>query len=141
MKNYAIVHKYAKDILALEEQNILTGNNKQLLESYLTYYLAKVLSEEDYLNTFGKLYEEAYRVKIHGNRQHLSVWLIESYLQGLPINIEYMNANIVDMLLQAVPDSNKYTYDDAELVGFYWETLARIIDKEAVYYCYKELIK
>ena len=117
-------------------KNILTERNQQLLESYLTYYLAKVLAEEDNLNTFEKLYKDAYRVEIYGNRRYLTIGLIEDYLKGLPINIAYANYEIIDMLLQAIPDSNNYAYDEGELVVWYWNTLARIIYKEAVYYCY-----
>lgn len=134
----AIVDKYAKKVLALEGKNILSGRNQQLLESYLTYYLAKVLAEEDNLNTFEKLYQDAYRVKVYGNRKYLSIGLIEDYLRGLPINIAYANYEIVEMLLQAIPDSENYTYEEEELVDWYWETLARIIDKEDVYYCYNQ---
>lgn len=122
----------------LNQKNILTGRNKQLLESYLTYYLAKVLAEEDELNTFEKLYKDAYRVEVYGSRKYLHLDLIKSYLMGLPIPVAYANYEIVDMLLQAIPDSNKYTYDEEELVDFYWETLTCIIDKEAVYYCYNQ---
>lgn len=111
-------------------KNILTRKNQQLLKRYLTCYLAKVLAEEDNLNTFEKLYKDAYRVN---NRKHLTIGVIKYYLQGLPINVAYANYEIIEMLLQAVPDSETYTYDEEELVGFYWETLARIIAD----YCYK----
>ena len=117
-------------------ENILTGKNQQLLEGYLTYYLSEILSDEEELNTFEKLYKDAYRVEVYGNRKYLHIGLIEEYLRGLPIGIAYMNNEIVEMLLHVIPDSNNYTYEEGELVDFYWETLARIIDKEAVYYCY-----
>lgn len=133
-----ILDTYVFEVLAHEGNNILTGRNQQLLESYLTYYLAKVLAEEDNLNTFDKLYKDAYRVKVYGNRTFLSLGLIEDYLRGLSIHIAYENYEIVDMLLKVIPGSNNYTYDEGELVDWYWETLARIIDKEAVYYCYNQ---
>ena len=119
-------------------ENILSGKNQQLLEGYLTYYLSEILADEEELNTFDKLYKDAYRVEVYGNRKYLTIGLIEDYLRGLPIGIAYMNDDIVDMLLRAIPDSNNYTYDESELVDFYWETLARIIDKEALYYCYNQ---
>ena len=108
--------------------------NQQLLESYLTYYLCKVLAEEEELNTFEKLYKDAYRVKVCGKRRYLTLELAEDYLRGVPIHIAYANYEIVEMLLQALPNSEKYTYDEEELVDWYWKTLARIM-KEAIYYC------
>ena len=113
-------------------KNILTGENQKLLESFLTYYLGNVLTEEEELNTFEELYKDAYRVEVYGKQKHLTVGLIEAYLLGLPINVEYANYAIVNMLLQAIPDSNKYTYDEEELVDWYWATLARIIYKKGV---------
>ena len=73
----AIVDKYVKEVRALEGKNILTGRNQQLLEGYLTYYLSEILADEEELNTFDKLYKDAYRVEVYGNRKYLTPDLIE----------------------------------------------------------------
>ena len=119
------------------KRKFLTKENKQKLESFLTKYLNEVFSEEENITDFKKAYEEAYRVEIYGNRHFLTAELISDWLRGLPIGIEYMTYNIVCMLLKAVTGSEDYSlldnYSENEytLDCYYWETLGRIILKEA----------
>lgn len=119
------------------KKKFLTLENKRKLESFLTDYLKEVLSEEENITNFKKAYEEAYRVEIYGNRHFLTAEFISDWLKGLPIGIEYITYNIVCMLLKAVTGSeyysqlDNYSEDDYALDCYYWETLGRIILREA----------
>ena len=119
------------------KRKFLTKENKQKLESFLTKYLNEVFSEEENTTDFKKAYEEAYRVEIYGNRHFLTAELISDWLRGLPIGIEYMTYNIVCMFLKVITGSENYMRlenyleDTYDLDCYYWETLGKIILREA----------
>ena len=119
------------------KRKFLTKENKQKLESFLTKYLNEVFSEEENTTGFKKAYEEAYRVEIYGNRHFLTVELISDWLRGLPIGIEYMTYNIVCMFLKVITGSENYKQienyleEDYDLDCYYWETLGKVILREA----------
>ena len=119
------------------KRKFLTKENKQKLESFLTKYLNEVLSEEEYITDFKKAYDEAYRVEIYGNRCFLTSGYIADWLRGLPLGTEYITYNIVCMLLKAVTGSENYKQienyleEDYDLDCYYWETLGKIILREA----------
>ena len=119
------------------KKQFLTEKNKEKLESFLTDYLKEVFAEEEYITDFKKAYENAYRVEIYGNRRFLTSEYIVDWLRGLPFGIEYMTYNIVCMLLKAVTGSAdykqmvNYSEDDYILDCYYWETMGKIILREA----------
>ena len=119
------------------KKQFLTMKNREKLEAFLTDYLKEVFSDEEYITDFKKAYDEAYRVEIYGNRCFLTSGYIADWLMGLPLGTEYMTYNIVCMLLKAVTgleDYNQlenYSENEYTLDCYYWETLGRIILKEA----------
>lgn len=119
------------------KKKFLTLENKKKLESFLTKYLKEVLSEEETVTDFKKAYEEAYRVEIFGSRHFLTAELVSNWLKGLPIGIEYMTYNIVSMFLKIITGSDDYMQlenyleEDFDLDCYYWETLGKIILREA----------
>ena len=119
------------------KRKFLTKENKQKLESFLTKYLNEVLSEEEYITDFKKAYDEAYRVEIYGNRCFLTSGYIADWLRGLPLGTEYITYNIVCMLLKVITGSENYKQienyleEDYDLDCYYWETLGKIILREA----------
>ena len=119
------------------KRKFLTKENKQKLSRFLTKYLNEVFSEEENTTDFKKAYEEAYRVEIYGNRRFLTEELISDWLRGLPIGIEYMTYNVVCMLLKVITGSEDYMQlenyleDAYDLDCYYWETLGKIILREA----------
>ena len=119
------------------KRKFLTKENKQKLESFLTKYLNEVLTEDENTTDFKKAYEEASRVELYGNKPFLTVKLISDWLRGLPIGIEYMTYNIVCMFLKVITGSEDYVQienyleDTYDLDCYYWETLGKIILREA----------
>lgn len=119
------------------KKQFLTMKNREKLEAFLVKYLKEVFSDEEYITDFKKAYDEAYRVELYGNRHFLTTDLVSDWLRGLPISVEYMTYNIVCMLLKAVTgieDYNQldnYSENDYTLDCYYWETLGRIILREA----------
>ena len=119
------------------KRKFLTKENKQKLESFLTKYLNEVFSEEENTTDFKKAYEEASRVELYGNRHFLTAEFISDWLRGLPIGIEYMTYNIVCMLLKVITGSENYEQienyleEDFDLDCYYWETLGKIILRNA----------
>lgn len=120
------------------KKQFLTEKNKEKLEAFLTDYLKEVFEEEEYITDFKKAYEEAYRVEIYGNRRFLKAEYISDWLKGLPLGTEYATYNIICMLLNVVTGSTDYNQldnyleDDYELDCYYWETLGKIILREAM---------
>ena len=119
------------------KKQFLTMKNREKLEAFLTDYLKEVFSDEEYITDFKKAYDEAYRVEIYGNRHFLTTELIFDWLRGLPIGIEYMTYNIVCMFLKVITGSEDYMQienyleDECDLDCYYWETLGKIILREA----------
>ena len=119
------------------KKQFLTKKNREKLEAFLTSYLKEVFSNEEYITDFKKAYDEAYRVEIYGNRQLLTFGYIADWLRGLPLGTAYLTHNIVCMLLKAVTGSedysqlDNYSENDYVLDCYYWETLGRIILREA----------
>ena len=119
------------------KRKFLTKENKQKLESFLTKYLNEVFSEEENTTDFKKAYEEAYRIEIYGNRRFLTAELISDWLRGLPVGVECITYNIVCMLLKVITGSEDYMQlesyleDAYDLDCYYWETLGKIILREA----------
>ena len=119
------------------KKKFLTIKNMEKLEAFLTDYLKKVFEEEEYIIDFKKAYEEAYRVEIYGNRRFLTSGYIADWLRGLPLGVEYATYNIICMLLKALSGSEDYKQlenyleDDCTLDYYYWETLGKIILREA----------
>lgn len=119
------------------KKQFLTEKNKEKLEAFLTDYLKEVFEEEEYITDFKKAYEEAYRVEIYGNRRFLTDKYISDWLRGLPLGTEYATYNIICMLLNVVTGSadysqlDNYLEDDYTLDCYYWETLGKIILREA----------
>ena len=119
------------------KKQFLTKKNREKLEAFLTSYLKEVFSDEEYITDFKKAYFEAYRVEIYGNRQLLTFGYIADWLRGLPLGTAYLTHNIVCMLLKAVTGSedysqlDNYSENDYVLDCYYWETLGRIILREA----------
>lgn len=119
------------------KQQFLTRKNRKTLEAFLTGYLKSVFSDEEYIVDFKKAYDEAYRVEIYGNRRFLTSGYIADWLRGLPLRTVYITYNIVCMLLKAVTGSEDYSQlenyseNDYALDTYYWETLGRIILREA----------
>ena len=119
------------------KKQFLTMKNREKLEAFLTDYLKEVFSDEEYITDFKKAYDEAYRVEIYGNRHFLTTELIFDWLRGLPIGIEYMTYNIVCMFLKVITGSENYKQienyleEDYDLDCYYWETLGKIILREA----------
>lgn len=119
------------------KKQFLTMENRKKLEAFLTDYLKKVFEDEEYITDFKKAYNEAYRVEIYGNRRFLTSGYIADWLRGLPLGTEYVTYNIICMLLKAVTGSadyrqfENYSEDDYSLDSYYWETLGRIILREA----------
>ena len=120
------------------KKQFLTEKNREKLEAFLTDYLKEVFSDEEYITDFKKAYEEAYRVEIYGNRRFLTNKYISNWLRGLPLGTEYATYNIICMLLNAVTGStdynqlDNYSEDDYKLDCYYWETLGKIILREAM---------
>lgn len=119
------------------KKQFLTMKNREKLEAFLTDYLKKVFEDEEYITDFKKAYNEAYRVEIYGNRRFLTSGYIADWLRGLPLGTEYVTYNIICMLLKAVTGSEdyrqleNYSEDAYSLDSYYWETLGRIILREA----------
>lgn len=119
------------------KKQFLTMENRKKLEAFLTNYLKGVFKDEEYITDFKKAYDEAYRVEIYGNRRFLTSGYIADWLRGLPLGTEYVTYNIICMLLKAVTGSEdyrqleNYSEDDYSLDSYYWETLGRIILREA----------
>lgn len=120
------------------KKQFLTEKNREKLEAFLTDYLKEVFEEEEYITDFKKAYKEAYRVEIYGNRRFLTDKYISDWLRGLPLGTEYATYNIICMLLKAVTGSpdyrqlDNYLEDDYKLDCYYWETLGKIILREAM---------
>lgn len=119
------------------KRKFLTKENKQKLETFLTKYLKEVLLEEESITDFKKAYEEASRVELYGNKFFLTEELVTNWLRGLPIGIEYVTYNIICMLLTVITGSadyeqiENYLEDECDLDCYYWETLGKIILREA----------
>lgn len=119
------------------KKKFLTLENKKKLESFLTKYLNEVFSEEEYITSFEKAYEEATRVELYGNRHFLTTDFVSDWLRGLPIGVEYITYNIVCMLLKVITESDDYMQlenyleDAYDLDCYYWETLGKIILRKA----------
>lgn len=119
------------------KKQFLTMKNREKLEAFLTDYLKGVFEDEEYITDFKKAFNEAYRVEIYGNRRFLTSGYIADWLRGLPLGTEYATYNIICMLLKAVTGSadysqlENYSEDDYSLDSYYWETLGRIILREA----------
>ena len=119
------------------KKQFLTMKNREKLEAFLTDYLKEVFSDEEYITDFKKAYEEAYRVEIYGNRRFLTSGYIADWLRGLSLGVEYATYNIICMLLKAVTGSEDYKQmenyfeDDCILDCYYWDTLGKIILREA----------
>lgn len=119
------------------KKQFLTMKNREKLEAFLTDYLKEVFEDEEYITDFKKAYVDAYRVEIFGGRHFLTTELVSNWLRGLPIGIEYITYNIVCMFLKVITGSDdyiqleNYSEDDYALDCYYWETLGRIILKEA----------
>ena len=119
------------------KNQFLTEKNRKKLEAFLTDYLKEVFEEEEYITDFKKAYEEAYRVEIYGNRRFLTDKYISDWLKGLPLGTEFLTYNIICMLLNVVTGSadysqlDNYLEDDYTLDCYYWETLGKIILREA----------
>ena len=119
------------------KKQFLTMKNREKLEAFLMEYLKEVFEDEEYITDFKKAYDEAYRVEIYGNRRFLTSGYIADWLRGLPLGTEYVTYNIICMLLKAVTGSadysqlENYSEDDYSLDSYYWETLGRIILREA----------
>lgn len=112
-------------------KRVLTEKRKEKLYAFLKNYLVEVLEDEDYLNTFDLVYEDAYRVKVYGYLKNLTVDMIKEYLQGLPLGTMYITDNIVDVMCKAVGVAREDKKEnDMVLDNFYWHTLARIIYEE-----------
>ena len=121
----------------IRKKQFLTMKNREKLEAFLTDYLKEVFKDEEYITDFKKAYDDAYRVEIYGNRHFLTSGYIADWLRGLPLGTEYITYNIICMLLKAVTGSadysqlENYSEDDYALDTYYWETLGRIILREA----------
>lgn len=119
------------------KKQFLTMKNREKLEAFLTDYLKEVFEDEEYITDFKKAYDDAYRVEIYGNRRFLTAGYIADWLRGLPLGTEYVTYNIICMLLKAVTGSEdyrqleNYSEDAYSLDSYYWETLGRIILREA----------
>ena len=119
------------------KRKFLTLKNKRKLETFLTKYLKEVLLEEESITDFKKAYEEASRVELYGNKFFLTEELVTNWLRGLPIGIEYVTYNIICMLLTVITGSadyeqiENYLEDTYDLDCYYWETLGKIILREA----------
>ena len=129
--------QFLEVIIMSRKTPFLTMKNREKLEAFLIDYLKEVFSDEEYITDFKKAYDEAYRVEIYGNRFLLTSGYIADWLRGLPLGTEYITYNIVCMLLKAVTGSedysllDNYSEDEYTLDCYYWETLGRIILKEA----------
>ena len=119
------------------KRKFLTKENKQKLGRFLIKYLNEGLTEEENTTDFKKAYEEAYRVEIYRDRHFLTAELISDWLRGLPIGIEYKTYNIVCMFLKVITGSENYMQlenyleEDFDLDCYYWETLGKIILRNA----------
>lgn len=118
------------------KRTFLTVENRRKLNSKLMEYITEVINEEEYLNTFEKVREDARRVECYGNRTYLTVELVEEYLRRLPLSTAYITYNIVYMLCnflglpeeKTIQDIGKvYKEDMVDLDTFYWKTLAKCI--------------
>ena len=120
---------------------ILTRKNKFILYIKLTDYLKEVLDDEENFYTFEDLYNEAERVKVHGNIKCLTPALITEWLVGLPIGTAYMTYDICVMILGFLnldknyagklgDDDSIYVESQTDLDSYYWEALGDIIYRQ-----------
>ena len=125
----------------MRRTKILTKKNKFILYRKLTGYLKEVLDGEESYSTFEDLYQEAERVEVYGNR-HLTPSLITEWLQGLPVGTEYVTYKICIMVMGFLDldesyagklgdGDSIYVESQTDIDKYYWETLGRIILREA----------
>ena len=117
----------------MRRKHVLTKKNRRKLYTELKKYLNEVLRDEEYTDTMEKLKADAIRVECYPASPFLSVRKCSKYLRGLPVSIEYLTYNIVNMLLSMVNISRvdfdnglsvEYDYD---LDNFYWDCLGCIV--------------
>jgi len=123
----------------MRKLKLLSVRNQKKMYKGLEAYLTSVIDNEEFLNTFKKVYEDAKRVELYAPRQIFTVGMIADYLRGLPLCTEYLTYNICKMLLSYIgkneSDFDKLDKDFVEsaydLDCFYWNTLAVIIYRKA----------
>lgn len=117
----------------MARKRFLTELNKRKIHDFLKSYLLEVFSEEEYITDFRKAYEEVERVKVYGDRKHVTPSLVTAWLQGLPLGISYMTYDIVCTLLGVITGAkdynkiNEFITNDSEIDSFYWVEMGRII--------------
>ena len=125
----------------MRRTKILTKKNKFILYRKLTGYLKEVLDGEESYSTFEDLYQEAERVEVYGNR-HLTPALVTEWLRGLPVGTEYVTYKICIMVMGFLDldesyagklgdGDSIYVESQTDIDKYYWETLGRIILREA----------
>lgn len=122
----------------MTRRKFLTKTNRIKLYRFLENYLAEVLQEEEYINSFEKAYQDAKRVELYGARKTMLPSYISDWLRGLPLSTEFITYKINVMLITAIKgtfsDSDlSFYYDVDELDNFYWETLGQIIFNKHFY--------
>lgn len=127
---------------------ILTKKNQFILYNKLTSYLEEVMENEEYLNTYEFLYQEAKRVKVYGHITHLTPALITAWLQGLPIGVDYSTYEVCVMILDFLnldksyagklgDDDSIYVESQTDIDSYYWKTLGDIIYRQHFKSLYK----
>lgn len=123
----------------MRKLKLLSVHNQKKMYKGLEAYLTEVIENEEHLNTFKKVYEDAKRVKLYSPHQIFTIGMIADYLRGLPLSTEYVTYNICKMLLSFI-GKNESDFDKLEedfiesscdLDCYYWETLAVIIYRKA----------
>ena len=132
----------------MRRTKILTKKNQVILYKKLTDYLKEVLDGEENYSTFEDLYQEAKRVKAHGNIRYLTPSLITEWLQGLPISTVYATYDICVMIMGFLnldesyvgklgDDDSIYIESQTDIDSYYWETLGDIIYQQHLESLYK----
>lgn len=117
----------------MKRKHVLTQKNRRKLYTELKKYLNEVLLDEEYTDTMEKLKADAVRVECYLASPVLTSKKCSEYLRGLPVSIEYITYNIVNMLLSMVNinrtdfDNDLYIEDDYDLDNFYWDCLGCIV--------------
>ena len=117
----------------MKRKHVLTQKNRRKLYTELKKYLNEVLLDEEYTDTMEKLKADAVRVECYPASPVLTSKKCSEYFRGLPVSIEYLTYNIVNMLLSMVNinrtdfDNGLYVEDDYDLDNFYWDCLGCIV--------------
>jgi hypothetical protein len=89
-------------------------------------YLDKVLSSEEYLNTFQKVADDIYRV--YNYKPRINLQDVDSYLRGLPLSVAYITYETEKLALEFCKSLRKLTNDGRRSADdVYWWALAECI--------------